>query len=133
MSYDHLVLACGRRVSLAAIPGMADHAVPLKTAGDMLYVRNLVLRRLARIGLWADPVRFRRVGPLELPKLFLRAFNLHDESRGGIQHPSRQRHLRGHAIDKRTEPDSLHRSAQGDAQALYGFGCWLHAPIEPKR
>jgi NADH:ubiquinone reductase (H+-translocating) len=52
--YDHLVLAFGNRARLDLIPGMAEHALPLKTVGDALEIRNVVLRRLARIELEAD-------------------------------------------------------------------------------
>lgn len=53
--WDHLVLAVGVRARLDLIPGMAEHALPLKTAGDALEIRNVVLRRLARIELEPDP------------------------------------------------------------------------------
>lgn len=54
MRYDHLVLAFGNRARLDLIPGMAEHALPLKTVGDALEIRNAVLRRLARIELESD-------------------------------------------------------------------------------
>jgi NADH dehydrogenase len=50
MGYDHLVLAFGNRARLDLVPGMAEHALPLKTIGDALHIRNTVLRRAARIG-----------------------------------------------------------------------------------
>src|SRR3954471_7180573 len=34
MRYDHLVIACGNVANLNVVPGMADHAFPLKTVGD---------------------------------------------------------------------------------------------------
>jgi NADH dehydrogenase len=55
--WDHLVIAVGTRARLDLIPGMAEHAVPLKTVGDALHIRNLVLRRLARVELETDPAR----------------------------------------------------------------------------
>lgn len=61
-SYDHLVLTFGNRAWLDLIPGMAEHALPLKTVGDALHIRNVVLRRLARIELETDPARRRRLG-----------------------------------------------------------------------
>ena len=61
-AYDHLVLAVGNRARLNLIPGMAEHAMPLKTVGDALHIRNVVLRRLARIELEADPALRRRLG-----------------------------------------------------------------------
>ncbi|MGG5822565.1 NAD(P)/FAD-dependent oxidoreductase [Falsiroseomonas sp. HW251] len=61
-AYDHLVLAVGTRARLDLIPGMAEHAVPLKTVGDALHIRNLVLRRIARIELETEPARRRQLG-----------------------------------------------------------------------
>jgi NADH:ubiquinone reductase (H+-translocating) len=54
LHYDHLVLAFGNRARLDLIPGMAEHALPLKTVGDALEIRNTVLRRVARIELETD-------------------------------------------------------------------------------
>lgn len=54
-SYDHLVLALGSRARLDLVPGMAAHALPLKTVGDAMHIRNVVLRRAARIELESDP------------------------------------------------------------------------------
>lgn len=52
--YDQLVLAFGNRARLDLLPGMAEHALPLKTVGDAMHIRNSVLRRLARIELETD-------------------------------------------------------------------------------
>ena len=54
IDYDHLVLAYGNRARVDLIPGMAEHAVVLKTVGDAMHIRNLVLRRLALIELESD-------------------------------------------------------------------------------
>lgn len=48
------MLAFGNRARLDLLPGMAEHALPLKTVGDALEIRNVVLRRLARIELESD-------------------------------------------------------------------------------
>ena len=61
-SYDHVVLAFGNRARLDMIPGAPEHAVPLKTIGDAAHLRNLALRRLARIELETDPVLRQRLG-----------------------------------------------------------------------
>src|SRR5688572_3917365 len=53
-AYDHLVLALGSRARLDLVPGMAEHALPLKTVGDAMHIRNMVLRRAARIELESD-------------------------------------------------------------------------------
>ncbi|HSE11722.1 MAG TPA: FAD-dependent oxidoreductase, partial [Rudaea sp.] len=59
IEYDHLVLAFGNRARVDLIAGMAEHAVVLKTVGDAMHIRNLVLRRLAQIELETD-TRLRR-------------------------------------------------------------------------
>ncbi|QYU66017.1 FAD-dependent oxidoreductase [Leptolyngbya sp. 15MV] len=60
--WDHLVLAHGNRARLDLVPGMAEHALPLKTVGDALHIRNVVLRRLARMELEPDMEQRRRLG-----------------------------------------------------------------------
>ena len=60
--YDQVVLAYGNRARLDLIPGTAMHALPLKTVGDALHIRNVVLRRLARIELESDPTLRRELG-----------------------------------------------------------------------
>jgi NADH dehydrogenase len=53
--FDHLALAFGSRARTDFIPGLAEHALPFKTIGDALEIRNTVLRRVARMELEADP------------------------------------------------------------------------------
>lgn len=48
ISYDHLVIACGNVPSLNMIDGMDRHALPLKTLGDALHIRNRVFEALER-------------------------------------------------------------------------------------
>ena len=55
LNYEHLVLALGSRARLDLVPGMEQHALPLKTVGDAMHIRNMVLRRAARIELESDP------------------------------------------------------------------------------
>jgi NADH dehydrogenase len=62
LPYEHLVLAFGNRARLDLVPGLADHALPLKTVGDAMHIRNTVLRRIARIELESDPELRRRLG-----------------------------------------------------------------------
>ena len=62
VAYEHLVLAFGSRARLNLIPGSAEHALPLKTVGDAMHIRNIVLRRVARIELETDPALRRRLG-----------------------------------------------------------------------
>lgn len=60
--YEHLVLAFGTRANLNLVPGMAQHALPLKLVGDAMYIRNRVLQRVARIELESEPEARRRLG-----------------------------------------------------------------------
>ncbi|MES2153035.1 MAG: FAD-dependent oxidoreductase [Pseudomonadota bacterium] len=62
LSFDQLVLACGNRARLDLMPGAHEHALPLKTVGDAMHIRNTVLRRLARMELDAAPEQQRRLG-----------------------------------------------------------------------
>jgi NADH dehydrogenase len=59
MHYDHLVLACGNAVNLNLLPGMANHALPLKTIGDAIALRARIMQQLERADL-ADTVAERR-------------------------------------------------------------------------
>ena len=56
IGYEHLVLAFGTRANLDLVPGLAQHALPLKLVGDAMFIRNRVLQRVARIELESDPV-----------------------------------------------------------------------------
>lgn len=55
ISYDHLVLACGQGANLAIVKGMARYALPLKTLGDALFLRNRAIVRLEQAELQPDP------------------------------------------------------------------------------
>jgi NADH dehydrogenase len=48
--FDQLVIACGNVANLGVVPGMADHAFPLKTVGDAITLRSHVLDQLE----WAE-------------------------------------------------------------------------------
>ena len=61
-NYDHLVLALGVRARLDLMPGMVEHALPLKTVGDAMHIRNTVLRRLSMIELQDDLARRASLG-----------------------------------------------------------------------
>ena len=60
--YDELVLAFGQRANLGLLPGLAEHALPLKLVGDALHIRNRVLQRLARIELSRDALERQALG-----------------------------------------------------------------------
>ena len=59
LDYDQLVLACGMTVNVAMLPGMSDHALPLRTVGDALFLRNRVLARMEYAEMQDDPERRR--------------------------------------------------------------------------
>ena len=46
MRFDHAVIACGTAVNLSLVPGMADHAFPLKSVGDAMALRFHVTQQL---------------------------------------------------------------------------------------
>ncbi len=54
ISYDHLVFACGQSANLGIIKGMARYALPLKTLGDSLFLRNRAIVRLEQAELQPD-------------------------------------------------------------------------------
>jgi NADH:ubiquinone reductase (H+-translocating) len=60
LRYDHLVLACGNVVNLGLLPGMADHALPLKTIGDAIALRAHVMQQLEKADLTEDAETRRR-------------------------------------------------------------------------
>ena len=62
IAWQHLVLAFGSRARLDLVPGLAEHALPLKLVGDALHIRNRLLQRIARIELESDPGLRRRLG-----------------------------------------------------------------------
>jgi NADH:quinone reductase (non-electrogenic) len=55
MPFDHLVLAVGQSANLSVVRGMANYALPLKTLGDALFLRNRVISRLEQAELNPDP------------------------------------------------------------------------------
>ncbi|MGF6920673.1 NAD(P)/FAD-dependent oxidoreductase [Paraburkholderia sp. 40] len=60
--FEHLIFAFGMRANLDLVPGMAEHSLPLKLVGDAMFIRNRVLRQLARIELETCPDMRRRLG-----------------------------------------------------------------------
>jgi NADH dehydrogenase len=61
VTYDHLVLACGKVPDVSFIDGMTEYALPLKTLGDALHIRNRVIVSLERAELEDDPQIRRRM------------------------------------------------------------------------
>ena len=56
IAYDQLVLAFGANANLDIIPGMVHYALPLKTLGDALFLRNRIISRLEQAELQPDRV-----------------------------------------------------------------------------
>jgi NADH dehydrogenase len=54
LQYDELVLACGSNANLDIVKGMNKYALPLKTLGDALFLRNHVIARLEQAELQPD-------------------------------------------------------------------------------
>ncbi|TCO77864.1 NAD(P)/FAD-dependent oxidoreductase [Chromatocurvus halotolerans] len=46
LRFDQLVLATGVEANTSLLPGMHEHALPLKTVGDALRLRNIAIERL---------------------------------------------------------------------------------------
>jgi NADH dehydrogenase len=59
MRYDHLVIACGSVTNLNVIPGMADHAFPLKTVADAANLRSHLMSHMEQAEICDDPARKR--------------------------------------------------------------------------
>ena len=57
--YDQLVLACGTEANLDIVKGMAQNALPLKTLGDALFLRNHIIARLEQAELQPDALHRR--------------------------------------------------------------------------
>lgn len=55
--YDQLVFAAGVGANMEMLPGLSHYALPLKTVGDALLIRNTVIERLEQATIHSDPVR----------------------------------------------------------------------------
>jgi NADH:ubiquinone reductase (H+-translocating) len=59
LQYDELVLACGSNANLDIVKGMDRYALPLKTLGDALFLRNRVISRLEQAEQQSDEMQRR--------------------------------------------------------------------------
>lgn len=59
MDYDYLILTCGNTVNLSLVPGMDEHAFPLKTIGDALTLQAHVMEQMERAEVCDNPERKR--------------------------------------------------------------------------
>lgn len=55
LAYDHLVLAPGSRTHFFGLPGVAEHAFPMKTLADALALRNHVIDILEHADIEQNP------------------------------------------------------------------------------
>jgi NADH:ubiquinone reductase (H+-translocating) len=53
--YDHLVIALGQVVDLSKFPGLAEHALAMKSLGDALTLRNHVIDKLEHADITSIP------------------------------------------------------------------------------
>jgi NADH:ubiquinone reductase (H+-translocating) len=59
MGFDHAVIACGSSVNLNLVPGMSDHAFPLKSVGNAMALRFHVMEQLEKAEVCDDSARRR--------------------------------------------------------------------------
>ncbi len=59
LAYDHVVIGCGNISNLNVVPGMADHAFPLKTVGDAAVLRTQILQQMEKAEVCEDPAHRR--------------------------------------------------------------------------
>jgi NADH:quinone reductase (non-electrogenic) len=61
LAYDALVLALGSVTDFRMVPGMAEHAIGVRSLGDAFYLRNRALSMLEEARVEPDPARRRRL------------------------------------------------------------------------
>lgn len=55
IEYDQLVIALDPEASFAGVPGLLEHALPMMTIGDGLFLRQQVLQRMEQAEIVSDP------------------------------------------------------------------------------
>ncbi|MGH7885366.1 MAG: FAD-dependent oxidoreductase [Thermodesulfobacteriota bacterium] len=55
LKYNYVVICCGSAVNMSTIPGMQDHAYPLKTVGDAIALRVHVIEQLEKAEVEENP------------------------------------------------------------------------------
>ena len=61
LSYDYLVLAPGNVTEFSGMPGLAEHALPFRTLGDALRLRNRAIEALEEAAIETDEAFRRRL------------------------------------------------------------------------
>ncbi|MEW6683721.1 MAG: FAD-dependent oxidoreductase [Nitrospirota bacterium] len=59
LNYDQLIVALDAEANFAGIPGLLEHALPMMTIGDGLFLRQQVLERLEQAETIEDPAKRR--------------------------------------------------------------------------
>ncbi len=54
LHFDQLVIAAGVKANVGMVPGMADFAMPLKTVGDAVFIRNHIISRIEQATIHPD-------------------------------------------------------------------------------
>ncbi len=57
IAFDELVFSAGVSANMNILDGLAEHALPLKTVGDALFIRNRAIERLEQATIHPDPIR----------------------------------------------------------------------------
>src|SRR6266404_6378371 len=61
LPYDHLILGLGSETNYSSIPGVAEHAMGIKSLGDATLLRAAVIAMLESASLESDPERRKRM------------------------------------------------------------------------
>ena len=55
LNYDYIVICCGSAVNMSIIPGLQDHAFPIKTVGDAIALRVHIIEQLEKAEVEENP------------------------------------------------------------------------------
>ena len=55
INYDYIVICCGSAVNMSIVPGMQDHAYPIKTVGDAIALRVHVIEQMEKAEVEDNP------------------------------------------------------------------------------
>ena len=61
LRFDQLVFASGVAANTGMMEGLAEHALPLKTVGDALFIRNRIVERLEEATIHPDPEHRKKI------------------------------------------------------------------------
>ncbi|MDA1354221.1 MAG: FAD-dependent oxidoreductase [bacterium] len=61
LHYDELVISLGLSTDMSRIPGMSEHALPMKTLGDAFFLRNEIINKLEMAAIEPDINEKRRL------------------------------------------------------------------------